>query len=224
MRRLQHHACLALWAGLNEFSEVFVTFSFLNQATMRTRQPFDKTGTKQIPCFKLTSKQYILWCQPITKSARNQLESLVYEVLLSSERTTLPFMWTQWRRLQFEKIPRDSSLCQGFSVLNLKVFKLNFNISSPSNGVASEEAGYIADNPQSSLWGDTHHYDYKWNDYKSKQSSIPWCFDLRSNNWEWQNYPKTRFASEYGFQAFPAFSVLEPVGTYRTSFVKIVGL
>ena len=41
-------------------------------------------------------------------------------------------------------------------------FKLNFIISSPSNGVASEEAGYIADNPQSSLWGDTHHYDYKW--------------------------------------------------------------
>ena len=34
---------------------------------------------------------------------------------------------------------------------------------------------------------------------------------IRSNNWEWQNYPKTRFASEYGFQAFPAFSVLEPV-------------
>ena len=128
MRRLQHHACLALWAGLNEFSEVFVTFSFLNQATMRTRQPFDKTGTKQIPCFKLTSKQYILWCQPITKSARNQLESLVYEVLLSSERTTLPFMWTQWRRLQSEKIPRDSSLCQGFSctVLNLKVFQTKF--------------------------------------------------------------------------------------------------
>ena len=32
---------------------------------------------------------------------------------------------------------------------------------SPSNGEASEEAGYIAENPQSSLWGDTHHYDYK---------------------------------------------------------------
>ena len=102
-------------------------------------------------------------------------------------------------------------------------FKLNFIISSPSNGVASEEAGYIADNPQSSLWGDTHHYDYKWNDYKSKQSSIPCCFDLRSNNWEWQNYPQTRFASEYGFQAFPAFSVLEPVDSITVSiFTDIV--
>ena len=37
---------------------------------------------------------------------------------------------------------------------------------------------------------------------------------LRSNNWDWQNYPKTRFASEYGFQAFPAFSVLEPVNFF----------
>ena len=39
--------------------------------------------------------------------------------------------------------------------------KLPLSFFSPSNGVASEEAGYIANNPQSSLWGDTHHYDYK---------------------------------------------------------------
>ena len=79
--------------------------------------------------------------------------------------------------------------------------------------MASEEAGYIANNPQSSLWGDTHHYDYKWfrNWFKNQKDPDNNLRQIRSNNWEWQNYPKTRFASEYGFQAFPAFSVLEPV-------------
>ena len=44
---------------------------------------------------------------------------------------------------------------------NKSFFLLSSTYFSPSNGVASEEAGYIAENPQSSLWGDTHHYDYK---------------------------------------------------------------
>ena len=32
---------------------------------------------------------------------------------------------------------------------------------SPSNGAASDAAGFIADNPYSSLWGDTHYYNYR---------------------------------------------------------------
>ena len=32
---------------------------------------------------------------------------------------------------------------------------------SPSNGLASDAAGFIADNPYSSLWGDTHYYNYR---------------------------------------------------------------
>ena len=69
----------------------------------------------------------------------------------------------------------------------------DFMVSSPSNGVASEDEGYIASNPYSSLYGDTHFYNY------------------RDNNWDWRIYPQTRFASEYGFQSFPAFDILEPV-------------
>jgi len=129
VRRLQHHASLALWAGNNE-----------NEAALR--QNWYQTDS----LFETYKEDYIsLYVDTIKKTA----------------------------------VKEDPSRF--------------FVVSSPSNGVASEEAGYIAENPQSSLWGDTHHYDYK------------------SNNWDWQNYPKTRFASEYGFQAFPAFSVLEPV-------------
>jgi len=69
----------------------------------------------------------------------------------------------------------------------------NFVVSSPSNGVASEEEGYIATNPYSGLYGDNHYYNYK------------------ENNWDWTTYPKTRFASEYGFQSYPSFEILEPV-------------
>ena len=92
--------------------------------------------------------------------------------------------------------------------------------------MASEEAGYIANNPQSSLWGDTHHYDYKWfrNWFKNQKDPDNNLWQIRSNNWEWQNYPKTRFASEYGFQAFPAFSVLEPVirvSKMKSELIKI---
>ena len=69
----------------------------------------------------------------------------------------------------------------------------SFLVSSPSNGAESEAEGFIASNPYSSLYGDTHFYNYN------------------DNNWDWTIYPLTRFASEYGFQSFPAFEVLEPV-------------
>ena len=69
----------------------------------------------------------------------------------------------------------------------------SFLVSSPSNGAESEREGFIAANPYSSLYGDTHFYNY------------------RDNNWDWTIYPQTRFASEYGFQSFPAWEVLEPV-------------
>ena len=69
----------------------------------------------------------------------------------------------------------------------------DFLVSSPSNGLASEQEGYIASNPYSSLYGDTHYYNY------------------REDNWDWRIYPRTRFASEYGFQSWPAWEVIEPV-------------
>ena len=53
----------------------------LKQEIMRTRQPWDKTGTKQIHCLKLTSK-HIAWGQ----SSTNNLKSiLVLKLLLKFE-------------------------------------------------------------------------------------------------------------------------------------------
>ena len=69
----------------------------------------------------------------------------------------------------------------------------HFLVSSPGNGLASEQEGYIASDPYSSLYGDTHYYNYK------------------EDNWDHRIYPRTRFASEYGFQSWPAWEVIEPV-------------
>ncbi|KAI8424942.1 hypothetical protein MSG28_006854 [Choristoneura fumiferana] len=59
-------------------------------------------------------------------------------------------------------------------------------VSSPSNGKESEQEGYIAQNPYDPSYGDTHYYNYFL------------------DNWNQNIYPKTRFASEYGFQSLPS--------------------
>lgn len=66
-------------------------------------------------------------------------------------------------------------------------------VSSPTNGIESEREGYIADNPYSSLYGDVHYYNYL------------------ADAWNPNNYPTTRFASEYGFQSFPSLNTLSKV-------------
>lgn len=52
----------------------------------------------------------------------------------------------------------------------------------------------MALNPYDPLYGDTHFYSY--------------LLDC----WDWRTFPRTRFASEYGFQSWPSFSTLQPVG------------
>ena len=81
----------------------------------------------------------------------------------------------QYRNLYIETI-RDQYL----------KFDLNipFVSSSPTNGVESEKEDWIAKNPYDSNYGDLHHYDYK--------------SDCR----DWSNFPKTKFASEFGYQAW----------------------
>ncbi|CAG5077505.1 Oidioi.mRNA.OKI2018_I69.PAR.g8736.t1.cds [Oikopleura dioica] len=58
-----------------------------------------------------------------------------------------------------------------------------FFLSSPSNGKESELSPFgIAKNPYDPNYGDVHFYDYK------------------SDCTDWRNFPKTRFASEFGYQ------------------------
>ncbi|XP_041809477.1 beta-mannosidase isoform X1 [Chelmon rostratus] len=68
-----------------------------------------------------------------------------------------------------------------------------FLVSSPTNGAESEQEGWVAANPYDPLYGDTHFYSYTLD-----------C-------WDWRTFPRTRFASEYGFQSWPSFSTLQPV-------------
>ncbi|KAK7148762.1 hypothetical protein R3I93_012947 [Phoxinus phoxinus] len=68
-----------------------------------------------------------------------------------------------------------------------------FLVSSPTNGVESEKEGWVAQDPYDPHYGDTHYYSY----YKD-------C-------WDWTAFPRTRFASEYGFQSWPSLSTLSKV-------------
>nr|XP_006629912.2 PREDICTED: beta-mannosidase [Lepisosteus oculatus] len=68
-----------------------------------------------------------------------------------------------------------------------------FLASSPTNGDESVQEGWIAQNPYDPHYGDTHFYSY-----------LEDC-------WDWKLFPKTRFASEYGFQSWPSFSTLQKI-------------
>ncbi|XP_047466185.1 beta-mannosidase [Mugil cephalus] len=68
-----------------------------------------------------------------------------------------------------------------------------FLVSSPTNGAESEQEGWVATNPYDPQYGDVHFYSYTHD-----------C-------WDWTSFPRTRFASEYGFQSWPSFSTLQPV-------------
>ncbi|KAM3594016.1 uncharacterized protein V6R79_000676 [Siganus canaliculatus] len=82
-----------------------------------------------------------------------------------------------------------------------------FLVSSPTNGAESEKEGWVAENPYDPLYGDVHYYQYTLD-----------C-------WDWKTFPRTRFASEYGFQSWPSFSTLQPVSveddwSYSSNFTS----
>uniref|UniRef100_A0A673CDJ6 Beta-mannosidase n=1 Tax=Sphaeramia orbicularis TaxID=375764 RepID=A0A673CDJ6_9TELE len=68
-----------------------------------------------------------------------------------------------------------------------------FLVSSPTNGAESEREGWVASNPYDPHFGDTHFYSYE------------------DDCWDWSTFPRTRFASEFGFQSWPSFSTLKTV-------------
>ena len=75
--------------------------------------------------------------------------------------------------------------------------------SSPSNGLESVQENWIAKNPEDTLYGDVHYYNYA------------------DGPLEWTVYPKTRFASEYGFQSFPSLQTLASVTNVSDLVVPI---
>lgn len=85
------------------------------------------------------------------------------------------------------------SLINGWCALIQEDSTRPFLVSSPTNGVESEKEGWVAHDPYDPHYGDTHYYSY-YND----------C-------WDWTAFPRTRFASEYGFQSWPSLSTLSKV-------------
>ncbi|XP_003737413.1 beta-mannosidase [Galendromus occidentalis] len=59
-------------------------------------------------------------------------------------------------------------------------------ISSPSNGLETDKENFVASDPNSSLYGDVHFYNYL------------------IDSWNPSNFPSARFVSEFGFQSFPS--------------------
>lgn len=51
----------------------------------------------------------------------------------------------------------------------------------------------MASDPYDPRYGDTHFYSYS------------------ADCWDWRAFPRTRFASEYGFQSWPSLATLRPV-------------
>ncbi|XP_053986263.1 beta-mannosidase [Hylaeus volcanicus] len=68
-----------------------------------------------------------------------------------------------------------------------------FVVSSPSNGLYTEEYNYTGEDPYSKLYGDVHYYNYL------------------SNGWDMHQYPRARFSSEYGFQSLPSIYTILPI-------------
>lgn len=73
-------------------------------------------------------------------------------------------------------------------------------VSSPSNGIESEKEGYVAERPSDPHYGDTHYYNYV------------------TDNWDMNTYPKSRFASEYGYQSLPSLATMRKATNLSTDF------
>ncbi|XP_015178128.1 PREDICTED: beta-mannosidase isoform X2 [Polistes dominula] len=68
-----------------------------------------------------------------------------------------------------------------------------FVVSSPSNGLYTKEYNYTGQNPYSNFYGDVHYYNYL------------------NNGWDINQYPRSRFMSEYGFQSFSSILTISKI-------------
>ena len=94
-----------------------------------------------------------------------------------------------------------------------------YAVSSPSNGLRSEEEGYIAETPGSELYGDGQTFIFR--DFRAMNHGILCAvhyYNYLGNGWDWNTYPKPRMATEYGFQALPSVhawsEAASPIGNF----------
>ncbi|XP_011642366.1 beta-mannosidase isoform X1 [Pogonomyrmex barbatus] len=95
-----------------------------------------------------------------------------------------------WYGTGSAQIYREDYMKLYVNLLKTEVERLDptrpFVVSSPGNGAYEKTYNYTGVSPSSNLYGDVHYYNY-----------------LR-NGWDITQYPRARFCSEYGFQAWPS--------------------
>ncbi|KAJ7988817.1 hypothetical protein DPEC_G00313130 [Dallia pectoralis] len=106
---------------------------------------------------------------------------------------------TDWFKIPVAQRPQYYTDYVSLYVDNIRTIVLKedssrpFLVSSPTNGAETEREGWVSRDPYNLHYGDTHFYNYTHD-----------C-------WDWSALPRTRFASEYGFQSWPSFSTLQKV-------------
>lgn len=97
--------------------------------------------------------------------------------------------------------------------------------SSPTNGIRTEEEGWVAEDPYSLIYGDSKIFLHFITKYLHVSHLIyilvsfaAHPYDYQSDNWDWRMFRRTRFASEYGYQSFPHYETLEKVADNITTW------
>ena len=106
-------------------------------------------------------------------AGNNENEAALATNWWSISEANKPYYYDQYRMLYINTI-RSGVLSANMS--------RPFLSSSPTNGIDTERENWIATNPYDVKFGDVHYYDYHSD-----------CLD-------WRTFPKTRFASEFGYQ------------------------
>ncbi|KAK2580314.1 hypothetical protein KPH14_012551 [Odynerus spinipes] len=99
-------------------------------------------------------------------------------------------LYGDWYGTGSAHVYKDDYIKLYVNLIKKEVEKLDptrpFVVSSPSNGLYTEKYNFTGKNPYSNLYGDVHYYNYI------------------KNGWDINQYPRSRFVSEYGFQSMPS--------------------
>nr|XP_055026056.1 beta-mannosidase [Misgurnus anguillicaudatus] len=146
-----------------------------------------------------TEKDFIQTVRTEVTQQVRRLKSHPSVIIWSGNNENEAAIATNWFNLPFAEHPLYVKDYVNLYVDNIRDIVLQedssrpFLVSSPTNGIQSEKEGWVANNPYDPHYGDTHYYNYT------------------KDCWNWTEFPRTRFASEFGFQSWPSLSTLNKV-------------
>ncbi|XP_014609878.1 PREDICTED: beta-mannosidase-like [Polistes canadensis] len=126
-----------------------------------------------------------------------RLKNHVSVVLWAGNNENEAALYSNWYGTGKADIYRNDYIKLYVNLIKKEVQKLDttrpFVVSSPSNGLHTKEYNYTGQNPYSNFYGDVHYYNYL------------------INGWDINQYPRSRFMSEYGFQSFPSIFTISKI-------------